>query len=45
MREVELFVIGAEVGEKVEAFIKRAVGLGVRLVNLVENDNGLQAKC
>lgn len=44
MRKVELILVRAEIGEEVEAFVERAVGLGIGLVDLVQNDDGAQAK-
>ena len=42
MREIQLILIGVEGGEKVEDLVKRAVGLGVGLVDLVEHHDGPQ---
>ena len=44
MREIELFVIGAEIGEEVETFVQRPVGLGFGLVDLVQHDDRAQAQ-
>ena len=44
MREVELVLVGAEVGEEIEDLVQRAVGVGVGLVDLVEHDDGAQAE-
>ena len=44
MRKVELILVGIERCKEIETFIKRAVGFGVGLVDLVEHDDGAQAK-
>ena len=44
MREIKLFVIGAEVCEQIEAFVERAVGLRIGLVDLVEHNDRPQPK-
>ena len=44
MREVELILVGIERGEKVEHLVERAVGLGVGLVDLVQDHDGTQAE-
>ncbi len=40
MREIELVVIGAKVGEQVEHLVQGAVGLGIGLVDLVQHHDG-----
>ena len=42
MREVELVLVRAEVGEEVEHLVQRPVGLGIGLVDLVQDDDGPQ---
>ena len=44
VREVELVVIGAEVGEEVKNLVQRPVGFGIGLVDLVQYDDGAQAQ-
>jgi len=44
MREIELFVIGAQIGEQVETFVQRPVGFRIGLVDLVQYYDGAQAQ-
>ena len=41
-REIELFVIGVEIGKKIKAFVMCGVRLAVRLINLVDHHNRVQ---
>ena len=44
MREIQLFVVGAKVGEEVKNLVQRAVGFGVGLVDLVQHHDRAQAQ-
>ncbi len=44
MREIQLVVGGAQVGEQVEHLVQRAVGFGIGLVDLVQHHDGAQGK-
>jgi hypothetical protein len=44
MGKVKLLVAGAEVGEQVEDLVQRAVGFGIGLVDLVQDDDGPQTQ-
>ena len=43
-REIQLIVVRAEIGKKVETLIQSAIGFGVRLVDLVEHYNRAQTQ-
>ena len=42
MREIELVIVGVEVGKEIKTLVQRAVRLGIRLVDLVEHHDGPQ---
>ncbi len=42
VRKIELVLVGPEIGEKIETFVKRTVRLGIGLVHLVEHHDGAQ---